>query len=116
VLIAESTKDALQSKTLLREIDRLRVKGKHEPVAIYEAMDHLTEEEFPSLTRGVELYAEGIRLYRERAFKDALDCFNETLRLNANDHPSMLYVERCAHFLQNPPEPDWDGVWVMTSK
>ena len=116
VLISESTKDELTSKTLLREIDRLRVKGKHEPVAIYEAMDHLTEEEFPSLTRGVELYAEGIRLYRERAFKDALDCFKQTLGLHPHDHPSELYVERCEHFLETPPPPDWDGVWVMTSK
>jgi adenylate cyclase len=116
VLIAESTKDELQSKTLLREIDRLRVKGKHEPVAIYEAMDHLTEEEFPNLTRGVELYSEGIRLYRERAFKDAMDCFKETLSLHAGDHPSQLYVQRCEHFLGTPPPPDWDGVWVMTEK
>ncbi|MBM3218471.1 MAG: GAF domain-containing protein [Candidatus Rokubacteria bacterium] len=79
VLLGESTKQELTAKTLVREMDLLRVKGKHEPVAIYEAMDHLTEEEFPNLTRGVELYSEGIRLYRDRAFKHAMDCFKETL-------------------------------------
>jgi adenylate cyclase len=116
VLISEFTKQELSSKTLLREMDLLRVKGKHEPVAIFEAMDHVTEETFPSLSRGVELYAEGMRLYRERAFKDARACFMETLALNAADRPSHLYVERCDHFLEIPPPPDWDGVWTMTSK
>jgi adenylate cyclase len=115
-LISEFTKDALTAKTLLREIDLMRVKGKHEPVAIYEAMDHLTEEQFPNLAQAIERYADGIRLYRERAFKDALECFHETLKLNAHDHPSQLYVERCLHFLETPPDADWDGVWTMTSK
>jgi len=116
VLISEFTKQELTTKTLLREIDLLRVKGKHEPVAIFEAMDHLTEETFPNLTRAVERYAEGIRLYRERAFKDARACFHETLRMNPGDRPSRLYIERCEHFLETPPAADWDGVWTMTSK
>jgi adenylate cyclase len=116
VLISEFTKQELTTKTLLREIDLLRVKGKHEPVAIFEAMDHLTEETFPNLTRAVERYAEGIRLYRERAFKDARTCFHETLAINPADRPSRLYIERCEHFLETPPPQDWDGVWTMTSK
>jgi len=116
VLISEFTKAELTSKTLLREIDLLRVKGKHEPVAIFEAMDHLTEETFPDLTRAVERYAEGIRLYRERAFKDARAAFHATLAINPADRPSRLYIERCEHFLEAPPPPDWDGVWTMTSK
>jgi adenylate cyclase len=61
-------------------------------------------------------YSEGIRLYRERSFKDARACFHATLALNPADRPSRLYVERCEHFLETPPPPDWDGVWTMTSK
>jgi adenylate cyclase len=116
VLISEFTKAELTAKTLLREIDLLRVKGKHEPVAIFEAMDHLTEEAFPTITQAVEHYNEGIRLYRERSFKDARASFLETLAINPADRPSRLYVERCEHFVETPPPPDWDGVWTMTSK
>jgi adenylate cyclase len=116
VLISEFTKNDLSAKTLLREIDLLRVKGKQEPVAIYEAMDHIPEQEFPNITQAVERYTEGIRLYRERAFKDARACFRETLVINPADRPSRLYVERCEHFLETPPPADWDGVWTMTSK
>jgi adenylate cyclase len=116
VLISEYTKQDLTTKTLLREIDLLRVKGKHEPVAIYEAMDHLSEATFPNISQAVERYADGIRLYRERAFKDARTRFLATLALNPADRPSRLYVERCEHFIETPPPSDWDGVWTMTSK
>jgi adenylate cyclase len=116
VLLSEFTRQELSTRTRLREIDLLRVKGKHEPVAIYEAMDHVTEETFPSLPQAVERYTEGIRLYRERAFKDARACFAATLALNPADRPSRLYVERCEHFLESPPPPDWDGVWTLTTK
>jgi adenylate cyclase len=116
ILISESTRAELANKTLLREIDRLRVQGKKEPVAIYESMDYLTEETFPNLGLVVERYAEGIRLYRARQFKDALACFKEAVSLNPADRPSRLHVERAEHFIASPPPPDWDGVWTMTSK
>ncbi len=116
ILLSEFTRSDLTHKTLLREIDLLRVQGRQEPVAIYEAMDHLTETTFPNLSTVVERYADGIRHYRAREFKDALSCFKEALTLNPNDHPSRLYVERCEHFIAIPPPPDWDGVWTMTTK
>jgi len=116
ILISETTRAELGSRTLLREVDLLRVQGKKEPVAIYEAMDHLTEEAFPSLAPVVERYAEGIRHYRAREFKDARACFRDALVLNPADHPSRLYVERCDHFIASPPPPDWDGVWTLTTK
>jgi len=116
VLLSEFTRRELTHKTLLREIDLLRVQGRQEPLAIYEAMDHLTETTFPNLSTVVERYADGIRHYRAREFKDALSCFKEALTLNPNDHPSRLYIERSEHFIAIPPPPDWDGVWTMTTK
>jgi len=116
ILISEATRADLRQPALLREIDRLRVQGKHEPVAIFEAMDHLTETVFPNLSPTVERYAEGIQLYRAREFKNALTCFKEALTLHPGDQPSRIYVERCEHFVATPPPADWDGVWTMTSK
>jgi adenylate cyclase len=116
ILLSEFTRSELTHKTLLREIDLLRVQGRQEPVAIYEAMDHLTETTFPNLAPVVERYAEGIRRYRAREFKDALSCFKEALTLNPGDQPSRIYVERSEHFIAIPPPPDWDGVWTMMTK
>jgi adenylate cyclase len=116
ILISEATRADLLHKARLREIDLLRVQGKNEPVAIFEAMDHLTEETFPNLGPAVERYDDGIRHYRAREFKDALACFKEALTLNPDDKPSRLYVERSEHFIAVPPPAHWDGVWTMTSK
>jgi adenylate cyclase len=66
--------------------------------------------------RTVTRYNEGIQHYRGLEWKDALACFQEALELNPGDRPSRLYVERCEHFLDAPPPPDWDGVWTMTTK
>ena len=49
ILISEYTNNQLTNGHLTREIDRLQVKGKNEPVAIYEALDHFTEDSFPNL-------------------------------------------------------------------
>ena len=116
VLLSEFTWAELQHRGLLREIDRLLVQGKHEPVAIYEAMDHFADGTFPNLLRTVTRYNEGIQHYRAREWKDARACFGEALALNPEDRPSRLYLERCEHFLETPPPPDWDGVWMMTTK
>jgi adenylate cyclase len=116
VLISEATRLELKEQHLLREIDLLRVKGKHEPVAIYEAMDHFTDETFPNLQRAVVQFNEGIRCYRGQRWNDAIACFQEVLSLNPDDRPSKVFVERAEIFRQTPPSPDWDGVWVMTEK
>jgi adenylate cyclase len=116
ILISESTRAELVNKTLLREIDRLRVKGKHEPVAIYESMEHLTDGTFPNLASVIGHYSEGIGCYRAGEFKDALACFKEAAVLNPGDRPSRLYVERCEHFIASPPGPGWDGVWTLPTK
>ena len=38
------------------------------------------------------------------------------LALNDRDKAAKMYIERCDHFISNPPGADWDGVWVMESK
>lgn len=116
VLISEFTRNELKTPTRLREIDLLRVKGKHEPVAIFEALDHYTEEAFPAMERALAYYGEGVQHYRAARFADARACFAEVLALHAEDTPSRIYLERCTHFAENPPPSDWDGVWTMTSK
>ena len=116
VLISEYTKRELKYPARLREIDLMRVKGKNEPVAIFEAMDHYTGDSFPHLAQVLGHYADGLARYRDRAWDRATASFEAALKLNPNDKPSRLYLDRAAHFRANPPPDDWDGVWVMTSK
>jgi adenylate cyclase len=116
ILISDTTRVALKGEHRLREIDLLRVKGKTEPVAIYEGMDHYSPESFPGIDRAIEHFTAGIRHYRAQQWTQAIDCFRQVLALNAADKPSKVFVERAEHFGTHPPAADWDGVWTMTSK
>jgi adenylate cyclase len=55
-------------------------------------------------------------LYEDRNWKDALDAFNQVLKLFPNDGPSLLYLERCRQYLEFPPDNDWDGIINLTEK
>jgi adenylate cyclase len=116
ILIGETTRRELKGDHLLREIDLLRVKGKTEPVAIYEGMDHFSAERFPSLERAIGFFNDGMQGYRAQRWGQAIDCFQQVLAINPADKPSKVFLERSEHFRENPPPEDWDGVWVMTSK
>lgn len=117
ILISEATVDQITGKGhRLREIDLIRVKGKTQPVAIYEAMDHFTADTFPDIDSVLPSFSEGIGLYRRGQWQQAVEAFNEGLQHHAGDGPSQLYIERCQHYMDNHPGDDWDGVWTMTSK
>ena len=64
----------------------------------------------------LKYYNEGLKLYKERRWEEALENFQKALEIKPDDGPSKLYVERCKHFMENPPPEDWDGVFTMTTK
>ncbi len=115
ILLSEFTVDALTRPTLLRELDRLRVRGRQEPLIIYEALDFHTEESFPCLKETLEAFAAGLASYREHHWRQAITSFRAALAANPNDQPSALYLERCQYYLTSPPSSAWDGVWEVNS-
>jgi adenylate cyclase len=116
ILISESTFRRLRGTYRIRHIDQVIVKGKTEPVGVYEVLDHHTEESFPNLMDVVGYFGEGIRLYRAARFENAIAQFERALVAHPKDKLSSLYVERCRHFLAHPPGADWDGIWEMKVK
>jgi adenylate cyclase len=99
-----------------RELDLIRVKGKVKPVAVFEGLDHHTPETFPEMSRTLAAFENGLKRYRARDWKGAIASFQEALTANCGDGPSKLYLDRCRHYLENPSDESWDGVWVMTEK
>lgn len=116
ILISELTRRALKHDYLLRKVDLTRVKGKQEPVAIFEALDHLSDAMGSNASAVVEMTNAGLMAYQQRDFAHATRLFDELQRLRPEDGVARLYLQRCAHFKETPPPSDWDGVWVMTSK
>ena len=116
ILASEFTVKQLHGIYRMREIDRVVVTGKTEPVSIHEVLDYHTDETFPNMAEVIGHSQNGLRRYRQRRFDEAIRSFTQALTLNPSDSVSKLYVERCQYLKANPPPDDWNGVWVMTSK
>ena len=116
ILISENTYKKLRGTYRIREIDRVVVKGKSEPIGIYEVLDFHNDDTFPNLMEGVNHFKNGLTQYRRGNWARAIDAFKEALDLNRQDRLSRIYIERCHHLKENPPGDDWNGVWIMTSK
>jgi adenylate cyclase len=113
VLMCQYTAAKLQRPVLLREIDSIRVRGLTQPLAVYEALDHHTAESFARRAEVLEAYAEGLRLYRERDWTRAENCFGAASLANPEDRPSRVFWERCQQYIKVQPSESWDGVWTM---
>ena len=116
ILVSEYTVGKLKGVYRLRDIDKVIVKGKSEPVRVFECLDYHDEGSFPNLMEVLGNFNEAVKLYRQQNWDKAIQHFKEALKGNETDSLSQKYIERCELLKTQPPGDDWDGVWVMTSK
>jgi adenylate cyclase len=108
-IISQMTNDLLNDAFAVRELARVAVVGRQEPVTVYEPM---TWETYHSQKQIFIPFHEGLTLFYHGDFAAALDIFSSMRLL---DPAAEAYVEKCRDYLKHPPS-DWHGVWVMTSK
>jgi adenylate cyclase len=105
---------------VFRELDLMRVKGKLQPVTIYQLMGRKEDFDADGSTETVrlqvEMFTRARELYRGRQWKAAQGAFQEFLDKWPKDGPSRVYVERCQEYIAAEPPANWDGVFVMTHK
>ncbi len=117
ILASEATCKKLKGSYRMREVDLVVVKGKTEPVSVYEILDFHTDETFPNLPEVVNHFKSGLKYYRAGEWDRAIGQFKAGLELNAGDKLSKTYVGRCEYMKEHPPAAgEWDGVWVMKGK
>jgi adenylate cyclase len=116
ILISQHTLDQLRGTYRMREIDSVVVKGKSEPVRIYEVLDFHTERTYPKMLDALEHFRAGRELYRAGKWDQAVSSFEQSLRHHPGDRASELYIRRCAHLKANPPSGEWNGVWILEEK
>ncbi len=112
IIISENTNTYIKDSVPAREIDAVRVKGKIQPVKIYQPYKIVNENQKKSYA----LFNEGIQYYREKKFDEALDLFSSCEELLQGDTPSSIYIDRCKELKMNPPAEDWDGVFTAKTK
>ncbi len=116
ILVSEFTYRKVKGTYRSREVDRVIVKGKTEPVGIYEILDFHSEETFPNMPEVINQFRGGLGYYRKGEWDRAITQFREALALHPGDKLSQTYIQRCDYMKAHPPEGAWDGVWVMKSK
>lgn len=103
-----------------RRIDTVKVVGKTEAVETFEilALPGQLSQELRAMR---ELYHQGLALYHQRQWDEALARFAESEKREEvfperPTTPSRVYMERCALLKASPPAANWDGTWALTSK
>jgi adenylate cyclase len=114
-MISDATLAALGDTFEVRRLDRLRVKGKEQPVDVYELLAAKGTIS-PEQQQFINEFHQAIEYYRNGKFQDAKARFEQLKAKAANDGPTQVYIERCEHFIANPPTEGWDGTWTLDHK
>jgi len=114
IIASESTIQEAGESVLTRKLDKVRVVGINEPVRLHELIN-MTDYADPNEKKLVEVFDQALQYYENRKWKEAIEGFKESLSIE-NGGPSAIYLRRCEHYLNNPPNDAWDGVYNLTEK
>ncbi len=123
IIISKSTrKKVAELPFVMRKLDKVMVKGKKEPITIYELIS--TKENAKKWYFDViEHFEKGFDLYMKQKWDEAIKEFKLADKIKkGGDPPSIAFIERCEFFKkesllkEDVPGKDWDGVWVMKTK
>ena len=125
IIISEYTFAKCNSEVYCRELDYIRVKGKTQPVSIFElvCMTNNINSVPDWKKQQIEVYHKGRKYYLQKEFRLAQNEFSKIVEeLNTRkmkDKASEMYLERCQYWLTHAEELEnkWDdGVWSLTEK
>lgn len=113
ILVGEDTRKQVEG-VVFREIDRVLVKGKREPITIYEPL--CLETESPRAREELAHWHEALAAYRMRDWSTATSLLDGLTQAAPATKLYAVYRERVAHLSQLPPQDRWDGVFAFKSK
>lgn len=114
IMVGEETRKAIKD-IVFRELDLVQVKGKEEPVAIYEPLGidgQLDQACLDELDRWHRALAD----YRQQRWEEAESAILQLLHATPDCMLYQIYLERIRHLRENPPSPDWSGVTKFDTK
>jgi len=106
ILISDSTGQELGEHFVTRPIDRVSIPGKRDPVELIEVLGDTSYQ----LSEGQQKFFQGIEAYREKDFAAACDFFDKGAEI---DPLCRVFLARCRKLIEDPPNPNWDGVWAL---
>ena len=120
IIISEEVWQEVQDRCLVRPVDLVAVKGKTKAVKIFELVGIFHDDAALLPTEMqvnyCKLFTKAFQLYTERRWDAAITLLEEIKGHYGDDYTTMVYLERCRNFRENPPSEDWDGVVYLTEK
>lgn len=114
IIVSESTKESIPEFTY-RDLDFVRVKGKNEPIAIFEPMGHKDEIDEETILE-LSNYNQALKSFRGQNWDQAETDFFALIQAHPDRILYQVYLDRIAHYRGHLPGDDWDGVFTHTSK
>ena len=121
-MISQYTYEMVKDKFETRQLDKIQVVGKSEPVVVYELIAEKGRLE-PDTVRMMETYTNGLALFYQRQWDKAIEVLSESEKWEPfrevapkNMSPSRKIIGYCRDYKAAPPPDDWDGVMQLTSK
>ena len=121
IILGDNTASAVAGRFALMEVDLIRVKGKLEPERIHALLGAEAVAGDPGFVELSGANASMLSAYRGQRWDDALAAMAamaapaERLGIDIADYLD-LFGERIRAFRESPPDADWDGVYVASSK
>jgi adenylate cyclase len=109
-MISGATAEKIGGAFPVRELSRVAVVGRREPVTVYEPM---FPEQYAALRPNLEVFDRGLKEFYAGRFAEAERIFEGIASV---DPPAANYAKKCRALAAGPREADWNGVWVMTEK
>ncbi len=110
ILASETTVQDCQGLIEFLEVDWVAVKGREQPVAVFQALARQGELS-PAQVAASAAFTAGLAHYRQAAFGQAAAFFQQALVQWPGHGPSRTFLHRCQLYQTSPPAPDWDAVF-----
>ena len=114
IIIGEGTK-ALISGFVCRELDKVRVKGKDEPVAIYQPLG-LEGQVDEARMAEINAWNQALTYYRAQQWDEAESQLRNLKKTALDSGLYDEFLDRIKHLRANPPGAEWDGVWKFETE
>jgi len=113
-IVSESTRHEVPEFEY-RMLDIVKVKGKNKPVTIFEPIDFV-EKVDKKTRKSIKEFHHALKLYRQQNWDSAEQTIFHLSQQEPERMIYKIYLDRIAFFRANPPDKNWDGAFVHTSK
>ena len=112
IIVSENVYPIIAKDYVTRELDLVTVKGKKQPITIYEVIGKKVQKKNADF---LIAYNKGLAHFKKRDFKQAKTYFESALKSRDDVH-TKTYIDRCKGYAKTPPPKDWNGVTEIKTK